>query len=96
MIRLVYLFVILIFSFKIYAKEHTGLTYSRYEKDKHVIHVLNIDPKNFQLKLVKAHNQVIGRETVDAIARRTNMQLLLLMPDSLRLQVAMTVDLALP
>ncbi|WP_231555797.1 phosphodiester glycosidase family protein [Rickettsia hoogstraalii] len=72
MIRLVYLFVILIISFKIYAKEHTGLTYSRYEKDKHIIHVLTIDPKNFELKLVKAHNQVIGRETVDAIARRTN------------------------
>lgn len=72
MIRLVYLFLALIISFKIYAKEHKGLTYNRYEKDKHVIHVLNIDPKNFQLKLVKAHNQVIGRETVDAIARRTN------------------------
>ncbi|KJV81574.1 hypothetical protein RHORCCE3_0765 [Rickettsia hoogstraalii str. RCCE3] len=63
---------ILIISFKIYAKEHTGLTYSRYEKDKHIIHVLTIDLKNFELKLVKAHNQVIGRETVDAIARRTN------------------------
>ncbi|XVN43773.1 MAG: methyltransferase domain-containing protein [Rickettsia hoogstraalii] len=72
LIRLVYLFVILIISFKIYAKEHTGLTYSRYEKDKHIIHVLTIDLKNFELKLVKAHNQVIGRETVDAIARRTN------------------------
>ncbi|QQV74542.1 hypothetical protein H6P87_00076 [Rickettsia tillamookensis] len=72
MIRLVYLFLALILSFKIYAIEHKGLTYNRYEKDKHVIHVLTIDPKNFGLKLVKAHNQVIGRETVDAIARRTN------------------------
>ncbi|CEO16904.1 hypothetical protein RMONA_02490 [Rickettsia monacensis] len=72
MIRLVYLFLTLIISFKIYAKEYKGLTYNRYEKDKHVIHVLTIDPKNFGLKLVEAHNQVIGRETVDAIARRTN------------------------
>lgn len=72
MIRQVYLFVILIFSFKIYAKEHKGLTYNRYEQDKHVIHVLTIAPKNFELKLVKAHNQVIGRETVDTIASRTN------------------------
>ena len=55
MIRLVYLCVILIISFKIYAKEHTGLTYNRYEKDKHVIHVLTINPKNFELKLVKAY-----------------------------------------
>ncbi|WP_016917362.1 hypothetical protein [Rickettsia honei] len=59
MIRLVYLFLALISSFKIYAKEYKGLTYNRYEKDKHVIHVLTIDPKNFGLKLVKAHNQVI-------------------------------------
>ncbi|BBJ31096.1 hypothetical protein RAS_02050 [Rickettsia asiatica] len=34
--------------------------------------MLTIDPKNFRLKLVKAHNQVIGRETVDAMASRTN------------------------
>ncbi|AFC70538.1 hypothetical protein [Rickettsia australis] len=47
---------ILIISFKIYAKEHTGLTYTRYGKDKHIIHVLTIDPKNFELKLVKEHN----------------------------------------
>ncbi|AFB30972.1 hypothetical protein RMAECT_0733 [Rickettsia rhipicephali str. Ect] len=72
MIRLVYLFLALIISFKIYAKEYKGLTYNRYEKDKHVIHVLTIDPKNFGLKLVKAHNQVIGRETVNVMAHRTN------------------------
>ncbi|WP_232202635.1 hypothetical protein [Rickettsia montanensis] len=72
MIRLVYLFLVLIISFKIYAKEYKGLTYNRYEKDKHVIHVLTIDPKNFGLKLVKAHNQVIGRETVNVMAHRTN------------------------
>lgn len=72
MIRLVYLFLALIISFKIYAKEYKGLTYNRYEKDKYVIHVLTIDPKNFGLKLVKAHNQVIGRETVNVMAHRTN------------------------
>ncbi|MFV9891136.1 MAG: hypothetical protein AB8U54_04885 [Rickettsia conorii subsp. raoultii] len=72
MIRLVYLFLALIISFKIYAKEDKSLTYNRYEKDKHVIHVLTIDPKNFRLKLVKAHNQVIGRETVNVMVHRTN------------------------
>jgi len=65
------LILILCFS-KVYAIEHKGLTYNRHEQDKHVIHVLTIDPKNFHLKLVKAHNQVIGRETVEAIASRTN------------------------
>ena len=34
--------------------------------------MLTIDPKNFGLKLVKAHNQVIGRETVNVMAHRTN------------------------
>ncbi|UZW38769.1 hypothetical protein [Rickettsia conorii] len=37
-----------------------------------MIHVLTIDPKNFGLKLVKSHNQVIDRETVNVMAHRTN------------------------
>ena len=41
MIRLVYLFLALIISFKIYAKEYKGLTYNRYEKDKHVDSCVN-------------------------------------------------------
>ncbi|WP_323811202.1 hypothetical protein [Rickettsia conorii] len=34
--------------------------------------MLTIDPKNFGLKLVKSHNQVIDRETVNVMAHRTN------------------------
>ncbi|MGX6959700.1 MAG: phosphodiester glycosidase family protein [Rickettsia endosymbiont of Pentastiridius leporinus] len=69
---LYFLIGLILFSFKVYATQDTGLTYNRYEKDKHIIHILTIDPKHFDLKLVKAHNQVIGRETVEGIALRKN------------------------
>lgn len=49
-----------------------GLSYEIRKNDKHVIHILTIDPIQYQLRLVKAHNQVFGRETVPAIALRTN------------------------
>ncbi|MFY9589591.1 phosphodiester glycosidase family protein [Rickettsia endosymbiont of Halotydeus destructor] len=71
--KLAYLFLIsILFSSNMYAAKDEGLTYNRYKKDKHVIHQLTIDPKHFHLKLVKAHNQVIGRETVEAMALRSN------------------------
>ncbi|HJD55807.1 MAG TPA: phosphodiester glycosidase family protein [Rickettsia endosymbiont of Pyrocoelia pectoralis] len=69
---LYFLISLILFSSKIYATQDTGLTYNRYEQGKHVIHVLTIDPKYFDLQLVKAHNQIIGRETVEAIALRKN------------------------
>lgn len=47
-----------------------GLTYKKINKDKQVIHILEIDPKQYQLALVKAHNQVFGRETVESMALR--------------------------
>ena len=49
-----------------------GLSYEVRKDTNHVIHILTIDPKYYHLKLVKAHNQVFGRETVPAIALRTN------------------------
>ena len=47
-----------------------GLTYECHKKDKHIIHVLEVNPKYFHIELVKAHNQVFGRETVRSIALR--------------------------
>lgn len=47
-----------------------GLTYIKRIEHKHVIHVLTVDPKFFELKLAKAHNQVFGREVVPVIAKR--------------------------
>lgn len=49
-----------------------GLTYEVRKDTNHVIHILTINPKHYHLKLVKAHNQVFGRETVPAIALRSN------------------------
>ncbi|HEV2524623.1 MAG TPA: phosphodiester glycosidase family protein [Gammaproteobacteria bacterium] len=49
-----------------------GLSYESRKNEKHVIHILTIDPAQYHLKLVKAHNQVFGRETVPAIAVRSN------------------------
>lgn len=58
----------MLLNFKTYANQDSGFNYRFSEKDNHIIHILTIDPKRFNLKLVKAHNQVIGRETVEEIA----------------------------
>ncbi len=47
-----------------------GLSYNSQKKNNHIIHILSIDPKYYRLDLVKAHNQVFGRETVKSIALR--------------------------
>lgn len=88
------LLALMLLNFTTYANQDSGFNYRFSEKDNHIIHILTIDPKRFNLKLVKAHNQVIGRETVEEIALRT-MLLLLLMQASLRLQGVMTEDQAL-
>ncbi|WP_341763798.1 hypothetical protein [Candidatus Tisiphia endosymbiont of Beris chalybata] len=69
-----FLGLLMLFTFQIYASDSIvkpGLFYNHYVQDQHVIHVLTIDPKYFSVELVKAHNQVIGRETVEAIGLRT-------------------------
>ncbi len=48
-----------------------GINYEKLEENNHIIHIITIDPKYYNFKLVKAHNQVFGRETVDMIAKRT-------------------------
>lgn len=53
-------------------RQANGLSYERRAQEKHVIHVLTIDPKLFRFELVKAHNAVFARETVASIARRKN------------------------
>ncbi len=50
----------------------TGLSYEVRKNENHVIHILTIEPTQYELKLVKAHNQVFGRETVPEIALRSN------------------------
>jgi exopolysaccharide biosynthesis protein len=52
--------------------ESNGLSYKSIEENNHIIHILEINPKKYSIELVKAHNQVFGRETVYSIARRKN------------------------
>lgn len=48
-----------------------GLSYETRKDKKHIIHILKIDPKYYQIELVKARDQVLGRETVPSMAIRT-------------------------
>lgn len=46
--------------------------YRKVEQNGHVIHLLIIDPSEYEASLVSAHNQVFGREKVGDIAKREN------------------------
>ena len=49
--------------------------YELVERQKHRIHVVIIDPEEYEVSLVPAHNQVFGRERVGNIADRENAQI---------------------
>ncbi len=44
----------MLLNFKTYANQDSGCNYRFSEKDNHIIHILTIDPKRFNLKLVKS------------------------------------------
>lgn len=48
-----------------------GRTYECRKSGDHVIHVITLQPKDYSVAYIKAHNQVFGRETLEAIAKRT-------------------------
>jgi len=52
--------------------QYKSIQYEKEVKNNHVIHILTIDPAHYHFELVKARNQVFGRETVKAIALRKN------------------------
>ena len=49
--------------------------YRLIERDGHKIHVVIINPKEYEASLAVAHNQVFGRERVGEIAKRENAQI---------------------
>ncbi|GAB4170777.1 MAG: hypothetical protein Tsb006_8050 [Rickettsiaceae bacterium] len=49
--------------------------YELIEEDRHKIHVIVIDPNEYEVSLVAAHDQVFGREKVGDIAKRRNSQI---------------------
>lgn len=49
-----------------------GYEYQLIEKDKHKIHVIILDPKEYKSSLLVAHDQVFGREVIADIAKRVD------------------------
>lgn len=49
--------------------------YKKFEENGRVIHLLAIDPNEYEISVVSAHNQVFGREKVGDIAKRENADL---------------------
>lgn len=47
-------------------------TYECRKESGHVIHIITLDPSQYAINFIKAHNQVFGRETIKSIAQRTN------------------------
>lgn len=52
-----------------YASEYV---YEKIEIDKHVIHLVTIEPKYFDIAIVKSNDGAYGRETVPSMAKRSN------------------------
>lgn len=48
--------------------------YEKREEGQHIIHIVKIDPKNFDISIVKAES-TNGRETFSSIAKRLNAQI---------------------
>lgn len=66
---------VLIFVLLLALPMEAGHQYNLIERDGHKIHVVIIDPKEYEASLVVAHNQVFGRERVGEIAKRENAQI---------------------
>jgi len=49
--------------------------YKKIDKDSCIIHLVVIDPSEYEASLVAAHNQVFGREKVGDIAKRENAEI---------------------
>ncbi len=49
--------------------------YEKIEEDGHVIHLVIVDPSEYEASLVSAHNQVFGRERTGDVAKRENAEI---------------------
>jgi hypothetical protein len=49
--------------------------YENIKKDNHHIHIVTLNLKEYDCHLVKAHDQVFGRESIESIALRSNAQI---------------------
>ena len=46
-------------------------SYQCRKTDNHIVHIVSLQPSKYSIAFIKARNQVIGRETVESIAKRT-------------------------
>lgn len=67
---IIFILLLIILPWQILAKD--GIKYENIKEDNHNYHILTIDPSKYKFQLVKAHNGVMGRETLDMIAKRRN------------------------
>jgi exopolysaccharide biosynthesis protein len=49
--------------------------YKKHSYNNHVVHVVTVDPHEYEISLVKAHNTVFGREHVSQIAERSGAEI---------------------
>jgi exopolysaccharide biosynthesis protein len=61
----------MIFFVTSYPTQAESHTYQCRKDGSHVIHILTLDPLKYSTAFIKAHNQVIGRETIESLAKRT-------------------------
>jgi len=61
---------VFILNISIYASER--YQYECQKTNNHIIHIVTLNQKDYEIELIKAHSQVFGRETVEAIANRSN------------------------
>jgi exopolysaccharide biosynthesis protein len=67
MIHILFPFFLICMSWVSHAQE-----YECRKTNQHVIHILTLDPQNYKMKLIKAHEGVFGRETLSSLALRSH------------------------
>jgi len=73
MIQYIKLFIVAtLFCFGTSLVHASNYNYEKLEIKEHVIHMVTVIPKYYDIDIVKANNGAIGRETVSSMAKRTN------------------------
>ena len=55
--------------------DDAGYHYEVQKLDEHVLHIVTVNPKKYDVNIVKANDGAIGRETVSSMAERTDAEI---------------------
>jgi exopolysaccharide biosynthesis protein len=55
--------------------DDAGYYYEVQKLDEHVLHIVTVNPKKYDVNIVKANNGAVGRETVSSMAKRSNAEI---------------------